>query len=138
MKKMFLYVSLLSAAMSFAQQLPEKLPLAVGNAPVADYTVPDFSHYGKTYKAIFTEYLYTLDRDATGENTFYVGAGDRFFTATNFITDMNVPGVAQHQAFYTLFNVEGLYKGLKSLFNAEKDYSANRYEKLEPESYGSQ
>ncbi|AXG74846.1 hypothetical protein DVK85_11640 [Flavobacterium arcticum] len=84
MKKIIVLVMFLVGAVSYAQELPNVLSLAVkkGVAYTPQVTV-NFSFYNDNFTKVFGYYNYTSDNFDYGERNVYIGYNDRLYYNDN-------------------------------------------------------
>ncbi len=113
-------------------QVPDDLTIAVKEIGIkdADFSArPDFTFYSKNYEKVFDYYQYTFDAQKLSKRSVYVSPDNKFYFGNNggFIMDMQQQGINVNRINCSYaYDIGGLYRGLKNIFEMEKDYSVKR------------
>lgn len=132
MKKSLTLLAFISGFACFAQ-VPDKLNIAIKDGDSINRwslsVKPDFSFYSKNYDKVFDFYQYSFDAQKTSPNAVYVSTDNKFYFGQNsgFIMDMPQQGLNTNRinCGYA-YDLGGLVRGLRNIFEMEKDYSVKQ------------
>ncbi len=131
MKKYLLFF-VLAAGFSAHAQVNRTLGNSANRININDSLVfekPDFTFYSKNYDKVFDYYQYTFDAQKISQRSVYISSDNKFFYGENagFVMDMSQPSynAARINCGYA-YDIGGLYRGLKNVFEMEKDYSVKK------------
>ncbi len=103
MNKYFTLCALSVGFISFGQNLPDNLRLAVNDTLTVQALRPtvDFSYYNTNYRKVFSPYSYTFDSSKHGTGHAFVGDNGRLYeNSMPLFQSMPLPGTVPNDFYY--------------------------------------